>query len=118
MASIEPVALTNEKRAQKARQTGQKLVVCEAALLMEAGIDKKLDALVLVSAPENLRSRRMIERDRMGAVLAEKMIRTQLKDQDRPHSHHAFSIENTGSLADLSIKVTELLLEWKERGWL
>ncbi len=107
-----------ERRAQKAREHSQKLVICEAALLMEAGVDKKLDAIVLVSAPEDLRTRRVLERDQIGAVLAEKMIRTQLRDTDRPAQRSSFAIENTGSLADLSIKVTELLADWKDRGWL
>ena len=106
------------KHAAAAQDRGEKLVICEAALLMEVGLDKRLDALVLVSAPEAMRSQRVVDRDRIGAVLAQKMIRTQLKDTDRAHTQNTFSIENTGSLADLSIKVSEIQEKWKLRGWL
>lgn len=107
-----------EKLASAAQARGEKLVICEAALLMEVGLDKRLDALVLVSAPESVRSQRVVDRDQIGAVLAQKMIRTQLRDVDRTVGQNTFSIENTGSLADLSLKVSEIQEEWKNRGWL
>ncbi len=107
-----------EKRAAVARANGEKLVICEAALLMEAGIDKRLDGLILVQAPESLRSTRVVERDRIGAALAQQMIRAQLKDGDRQKTRQTIVVENVGSLADLSLKVTEILSEWKGLGWI
>jgi dephospho-CoA kinase len=112
------IAREFERQADKAKAEGHPLVICEAALLMEAGIDKQLDGLILVSAPEALRTGRVVERDRIGAVLAQKMIRAQLKDADRPKSHTTISIQNDGSLADLSMKVADLLQDWRNAGWL
>ena len=107
-----------EKRAAAAKAAGEKLVICEAALLMEAGTDKRLDGLILVQAPETLRTTRVVERDQIGAVLAQQMIRAQLKDADRKKTRQTIVLENGGSLADLSLKVTEIVNEWKSSGWL
>ncbi len=116
---LHPLILAEfERRAAQAKLNGEKMVICEAALLMETGTDKKLDGLVLVSAPESIRSQRVVDRDRIGAVLAEKMIRTQLRDADRSPEQNTFAIENNGSLADLSFKVSEIIDEWKRRSWL
>ncbi len=106
------------KRATAAHAAGSRLVICEAALLMETGIDRRLDGLILVSAPESVRTTRVVERDRIGAALAQSMIRSQLKDTDRQKTRQTIVIENSGSLADLSLKVTEILNEWKSSGWI
>lgn len=106
-----------EVLAREAAQAGKKIVVCEAALLIEAGIHKKLDGLILVSAPEEVRVQRIVDRDRISAILAEKMIRTQLKDSEK-RAQTTVVIENKGSMADLSLKVQEVLDGWRAQGLL
>ena len=102
-------------RTEELAKQGKRLVICEAALLIESGIHKKLDGLILVTAPEEVRRQRVIDRDRVTALLAEKMIRTQLKDTEK-HRPATVVIENKGSLADLALRVQELLETWRAEG--
>lgn len=44
-------------------QTGKRYVLKEAALLFEAGSDKLLDKIIVVSAPERVRQTRVLKRD-------------------------------------------------------
>jgi dephospho-CoA kinase len=104
-----------ERRADAAAKAGKKLVICEAALLVEQEIHKLLDGLVLVTAPEEVRKQRVMERDRIPALLVEKMMRAQLEDEKKHHSATVV-IENRGSIADLTVRVGELLDEWRTQG--
>jgi dephospho-CoA kinase len=45
------------------RQVGKRYVLKEAALLFEAGSDKLLDKIIVVSAPELTRQKRVLKRD-------------------------------------------------------
>jgi dephospho-CoA kinase len=104
------------RRKDEAARAGAKLVICEAALLAETGIDKKLDGLVVVTAHEPLREERIVRRDNISAELAGKMIRAQLRE---PPAHGSLIvIENHGSLAELAIQVGKLIDGWRARGLL
>jgi dephospho-CoA kinase len=60
----------------------------EAAILIETGGHEKLDTLLLVTAPEQLRVERVINRDQTSRELIEKRIAAQLPDQEkRPFAH-------------------------------
>lgn len=68
-------------------------VLKEAAILVETGGHEKLDVLLLVTAPEELRIQRVLNRDQTGRELVEKRIAAQLPDQEkRPFAH--FEIVN------------------------
>jgi dephospho-CoA kinase len=105
-----------QRRCDDITRAGRKLVVCEAALLVESGLHKDLDGLVLVSAPETARKQRVMDRDRINALLAEKMIRSQLGEEERRRPA-TIVIENNGSLGELAFKVSELLDGWRAKGW-
>ena len=63
-------------------------VLKEAAILIETGGHEKLDTLLLVTAPEQLRVERVINRDQTSRELIEKRIAAQLPDQEkRPFAH-------------------------------
>jgi len=68
-------------------------VLEEAAILIETGGYKKLDTLILVTAPEELRIERVLSRDQTNRELIEKRIAAQLSDQDK-RSFAQFEIVN------------------------
>lgn len=92
----------------------------EAALLFEAGSYKKLDKIIVVTAPENLRIRRVMDRDHIdeGAV-------RQRMDRQWPQEKKAaladFIIENDGSkslipqVLEIHHKLLELAKKPKEK---
>lgn len=104
------------RRSAEIARNGRRIVICEAALLVESGIHKQLDGLVLVTAPEATRKQRLMDRDRVTALLAEKMIRAQLEDEDRT-TPDTVVIANTGSLGELAFQVSGLLDGWRAKGW-
>ncbi|WP_194852103.1 dephospho-CoA kinase [Nonlabens antarcticus] len=58
-------------------QQKSKYVIYEAAILLETGGDKNCDVVLLVSAPENERITRVMERDK----ITEQEVRVRLKNQ-------------------------------------
>lgn len=67
-----------------AEQMGKKYLVREAALLFESGSYKKMDKIIVVTAPEPLRVKRVLARDKQRTeeeVL--KIIRNQLNEEEK-----------------------------------
>jgi dephospho-CoA kinase len=62
---------------RKAEASGAKVVVLDIPLLLETGGDKRVDAVVVVSAPADVQRARLLERgigmDRLEALLARQM---------------------------------------------
>ena len=59
-------------------------ILKEAALLFEAGSNKQLDKIIVVSAPEELRIQRVLQRDKhRTAEQVMDIIRNQLKDEEK-----------------------------------
>lgn len=68
---------------QWAEQQESEYVVIESAILFESGIDKIVDSVVAVMAPEDLRIERTIERDGLSREQVEERMRNQLSDDER-----------------------------------
>ena len=65
-------------------QAGKHYVLKEAALLFEAGSDKTLDEVIVVYAPEDLRVRRVLKRDRhRSAGQIRDIISRQMPDEEK-----------------------------------
>jgi dephospho-CoA kinase len=58
-------------------------VVEEAAIIFEAGIEESFDYIVFVSAPEDLRIRRVMERDQVSREQVEKRIQMQWPEEKK-----------------------------------
>jgi dephospho-CoA kinase len=104
-------------RAKQAQAQGKKAVICEAALLIEGGVERQMTDLVVVVATENVRKQRLISRDLISPFLAAQMIQSQVDDSTR-RDHATVLIENNGSLKDLQEQVDALYDRWKEKGWI
>lgn len=92
--------------AQKEKE-GVKIFVKEAAILLQNGRPDNLDAVVIVLAPENTRTQRVVERDQSD----ENSVRHRISKQQDFNSLIGvsdFQIKNDGTLEDLKLKAHEV----------
>jgi dephospho-CoA kinase len=90
-----------ESRAAELQQAGHRLVIVEAALIYEAGLDQKMDAVLVVDADETVRVRRVQQRD--GA--SEEAVRARIKAQSETKKHTAnadYVFHNNGTPEELA----------------
>ncbi|MFO7639672.1 MAG: dephospho-CoA kinase [bacterium] len=78
------------------------LVIVDAALLFTVGLDKKMDVAILVTAPERLKVKRLVD---SGLEREEAVRRLKMQEPDGKVWRRAdFVLENKGSLAELKRK--------------
>lgn len=93
-----------ETVARLAPEAARPYVVVEAALIFESGLDKNLDATVVVSAPEEIRIARVLQRNR----LTREEIIARMRSQLAPEAiarRADFVIENGGTERELNVRV-------------
>ncbi len=96
-----------DQRISELQAVGEKMVIVEAALIYEAGLDKKLDAIVVVDAEENLRINRLRSRD----GTTEAAVRQRMKSQWNPAiklKKADYIIHNNSTTEELQKKVVFL----------
>lgn len=76
----------------------------EAALLVETGSYKNLDALIVVTAPEQTRMERVVQRDGVQPADVSARMQHQLPEAEKV-KRADYIIENNGTLADLQNRV-------------
>lgn len=93
-----------ERMRTKAEDEGAPLLVHEAAILYESGGDKHVDAVAVVDAPEEVRIRRVMERD--GST--EAAVRARIENQwpaEELRTRADFVIQNDGEESALLAQV-------------
>ena len=85
---------------------GSRLLVKESALLIESGTYKDMDYVVVVTAPEAVRIRRVVERDGLSEEEVRQRIRHQMPDEERIRFAD-FVLENSGNRLILP-QITEI----------
>ncbi|NBX92691.1 MAG: dephospho-CoA kinase [Proteobacteria bacterium] len=108
---------TFEDLCHRAQTAGKKLVICEAALLIESGYQDFLDELIVVIAPSETRKERLVNRDKIPPQLAQQIIDAQAKDSERLKAA-THIIQNSGSLAELRKQAEWHVSLWKAKGWI
>lgn len=93
-----------DTRIKSYAAAGKQSVVVEAALIYEAGLDRKLDAVVVVDADEKERIERVARRDGIPAKDIRKRINAQWSTE-RKLDRADYVIRNNGSLQDLETNV-------------
>ena len=92
---------------ETARRRGETLVICDIPLLFEAGLEHKVDIVVLVDAPVELRRARLINDRTLPPEEADAMIAAQLPSAEkRARADHI--IDNDGTLEQLDERVAAL----------
>ena len=102
------VAASRDAFLSEARKNGAPLVVLEVPLLFETGGDRKVDAVVLVTAPEAVQKERVSRRagmtpERLGVILAR-----QMPDAEKRARAH-FIVETGGEVAATRRQVRGIL---------
>jgi dephospho-CoA kinase len=96
----------------KARAAGSRLIVLDAAVMMEAGWDKHCDKVIFVDAAREVRLERLLEKRGWSAeeVLARES--SQLPVEDKRRRADAV-IHNSGPPERVAEQVEKLLREWR-----
>jgi dephospho-CoA kinase len=93
-----------ERRIKELMKQGHRLFIVEAALIYEAELDKKLDAVVVVDAEESTRIARVRKRDAVPEENVRARIHAQL-DVNTKLEKADYVIHNNDTLEDLESKV-------------
>lgn len=103
--AVERAISTSIKRLER---EGKRLVLVEAALIYEAGLDKDLDYVVVVEADEELRIDRLIARDKTTAEQVRGRMNSQWKGAEKVRRAD-FVLYNNGTKDELANRVSFLL---------
>ncbi len=102
-----------ERQIKELANRGQLIVIVEAALIYEAGLHKKLDAVVVVDADESKRINRVCKRD----IFSEDAVRSRMMaqlDVKKKLEKADYIIYNNGTLEELEFKVQFLYIVFKQ----
>jgi dephospho-CoA kinase len=72
----------------KARAQGARLAVCDVPLLFETGLDRAMDAIVVVSAPFQVQKARVLARAGMTEDRFNAILQKQWPDEDKRRRAH------------------------------
>ncbi len=108
---VHPVVFRElDRLAEEARMENIPVMVREAALLLDKGRPENVDAVILVTAPEADRIKRVVERDQSDEKQVRDRIRQQKKESElRPLAD--LVIENNGSKEELEKKAEVIYKE-------
>ena len=84
--------------------TADEIIIFDVPLLFESGIDKFCDKILVVISDYKIQLNRIVERDKIDRELAEKIIKSQLSNEERIKKADVV-IENNSNLEDLFKKV-------------
>jgi dephospho-CoA kinase len=99
------LALSDEAFAR-----GAGIVFYEAPLLFEAKSDKKMDKVICVHAPDEVRIERTMKRDGSPRELVEGLLKSQLSQEEKMKKSD-FLIENAGSEKELRAEAEKILAQ-------
>ena len=99
-----------ERLLQAARQEGRPFAAIDAIGLFESGLDKLCDVTVAVTAPEEVRVRRLMQRDKIDQAYATARIRAQLPQQEYVRRCDR-RLDNDGTPKDFSRRCDALFRE-------
>jgi len=92
-----------------------KIVFVEAALVFEAEVDEILDHVLLVTADEEVRIKRINERDNLSEIEIRDRMKYQIPENEKENLA-GFTIKNNGSLTELEMKTKMFLTVFESMG--
>jgi dephospho-CoA kinase len=108
------IAALRAEAYRRAEAAGELLVVADVPLLFEVGMDREMDLVVLVDAPEALREERLVRDRGLSVEEARRMIAAQMPSAEK-RARADYLIENTGTLYDLTARASTVWAELRAR---
>jgi dephospho-CoA kinase len=88
----------------------QPYVILESAILFETGSSKKFDYIITVTADEDKKIERTMERDGVSKEVVVSKIKNQYSDEYKLHRSN-FEVENNGEMIDLEEQVLDIHMQ-------
>lgn len=96
-----------DRELARAASAGARIVIADIPLLFETGLDRSVDLVVLVDAPEALRRERLVRDRGLDAAEAQAMIDAQMPSRDK-RARAAIVLDNDGSREALAAECARL----------
>ncbi|MEW6455399.1 MAG: dephospho-CoA kinase [Acidobacteriota bacterium] len=115
---IHPKVLEEKKKIieKLERDRKYKIFVSEAALTIEAGFEKYFHKIIVAHCPDNIRVKRLMERDKISENEALKKIRSQMDNEEKIKKAD-YVIDTSGTIEETRKRTLEiyesLLIDWK-----
>lgn len=90
------------------------VVILDVPLLIEAGMDKGLEEVVLVYTPEDIQKKRLVERDKISDAAAILRIRSQMPIEKK-REFSTIIIDNSGTIAATKKRALEVFDSLKKK---
>jgi len=103
------------RRTEALARAGVTVVLYDAALLIENGLHRGMDGVVVVSAPEEVQRSRLAARDGLDAAAITARLAAQLPLADK-RAHATWVVENGGSLDETRAQVRRIWEDLRRTG--
>jgi dephospho-CoA kinase len=96
------------QRVKEKQDLGYQVILVEAALMIESGLHKDFDGVIVISCDPKIQIERVMQRDQIDQVMAQQKIDSQLAldEKIKIADHH---IENSADLESAEKQVLELI---------
>ncbi|MGE0024935.1 MAG: dephospho-CoA kinase [Hyphomicrobium sp.] len=112
---VHPMVAAAERRFLiETESRGDAIAVLEIPLLLEAGLDTRVDAVVVVSAPADVQRARVLERPGMTEARLDALLERQLSDEEK-RRRADFVVDTGAALADTEAQVDAILATLKSK---
>jgi len=95
------------------KSMGGSLIIADIPLLIECGMQKYFDKIILVNSDRETQIRRLIKRNNLTIEDAEKRVNSQMPIEEK-RKFADFIIDNCGSFEDLEVKARDLFFKLAE----
>jgi dephospho-CoA kinase len=108
---VHPLLGTQRKAfLEQAEKSGAGVAVLDVPLLFETGGDKRVDAIVVVSAPAHMQRERVLARENMTLEKLEAILARQLPDADK-RARADFVVDTSDGIEPVRLRVKEIIAE-------
>jgi dephospho-CoA kinase len=97
-------------KLKELKEKGIPLIIYESPLLFEAGVEDRVDAVLVVTTSRENQIERLLRRPGMTRAKAEAMIDSQMSQEEKA-ARADYVIESSGTLEELESKVRRLFIE-------
>ena len=103
------------RRLEALARAGENVALYDAALLIENGLQKGMDGVIVVWAPESLQRARLAARDGLDEAAVTARLRAQMPLADK-RAHATWVVDNGGSLDETRAQVRRIWEEIQQSG--